>query len=92
MMIMESPSELAGYPLLSSTIVPDGPGSPTVGTLLFGVGRPHGRLLERVRPLVNPYETTAYSKGNVQIRGIITVDVAVRHIESFAAAVDVNLT
>jgi hypothetical protein len=39
--------------------------------------------------LVNPYESTAYSKGNVQVRGIVTMDVAVRHIESFAAATDI---
>jgi hypothetical protein len=41
--------------------------------------------------LVNPYESTAYSKGNVQVRGIITADVAVRHVESFAASTDVTV-
>jgi HK97 family phage major capsid protein len=35
--------------------------------------------------LVNPYETTAYKKGNVQVRAMMTMDVAVRHIESFVA-------
>lgn len=39
--------------------------------------------------LVNPYETTAYSKGNVQIRGMMTVDIQVRHPESFAAIKDI---
>ena len=39
--------------------------------------------------LVNPYETTAYSKGNVQIRGMMTVDISVRHPESFAAIKDI---
>ena len=38
--------------------------------------------------LVNPFESTAYSKGNVQIRGMITMDVAVRHPTSFAAIKD----
>ncbi|MGY4803448.1 phage major capsid protein [Teichococcus aerofrigidensis] len=38
--------------------------------------------------LVNPYESTAYSKGNVQIRAMMTVDIAVRHPESFAAITD----
>lgn len=38
--------------------------------------------------LVNPYESTAYSKGNVSIRAMMTVDVAVRHPESFAAIKD----
>jgi hypothetical protein len=41
--------------------------------------------------LVNPYESTAYSKGNVSVRGIVTMDVAIRHIESFAASIDVGV-
>jgi len=39
--------------------------------------------------LVNPYESTAYSKGNVSIRAMMTVDLAVRHPESFAAITDI---
>lgn len=39
--------------------------------------------------LVNPYETTAYKKGNVQVRGLLTCDIAVRHAEAFAVAKDV---
>jgi HK97 family phage major capsid protein len=39
--------------------------------------------------LVNPYEGVAYSKGNVQVRGMITMDVTVRHPTSFAAIHDV---
>ncbi len=38
--------------------------------------------------LVNPYEGAAYAKGNVQVRGMITMDVAPRHAESFAAVAD----
>ncbi|HWX49665.1 MAG TPA: phage major capsid protein [Roseomonas sp.] len=38
--------------------------------------------------LVNPFESTAYSKGNVSIRAMMTVDIAVRHPESFAAITD----
>jgi HK97 family phage major capsid protein len=34
--------------------------------------------------LVNPYESTAYSKGNVQIRAAMTLDIAKRHPQSFA--------
>jgi HK97 family phage major capsid protein len=33
--------------------------------------------------LVNPYDTNAYSKGNVLIRGAMTIDIAKRHVESF---------
>lgn len=39
--------------------------------------------------LVNPYESSAYSKGNVQVRAMATCDVAVRHPEAFCAAVDI---
>jgi HK97 family phage major capsid protein len=40
--------------------------------------------------LVNPFEATAYSKGNVQVRGMMTCDTAVRHPESFAAIQDLT--
>ncbi|MBA2717522.1 MAG: phage major capsid protein [Propionibacteriales bacterium] len=39
--------------------------------------------------LVNPYESVAYSKENVSIRAMMTVDIAVRHPESFAAITDI---
>lgn len=39
--------------------------------------------------LVNPYAETPYSKGNVLIRAMATVDVALRHPESFVVASDV---
>ena len=39
--------------------------------------------------LVNPYESVAYSKGNVSIRAVMTCDIAVRHPESFAAITDI---
>jgi hypothetical protein len=41
--------------------------------------------------LVNPYESTAYSKGNVQVRAMLTADVAVRHPESFVVADDAQV-
>lgn len=40
--------------------------------------------------LVNPYEATAYSKGNVSIRAMATVDFAVRHPASFVSATGVK--
>lgn len=39
--------------------------------------------------LVNPFESTAYAKGNVQIRAMLTMDIAVRHAVSFAATPDI---
>lgn len=40
--------------------------------------------------LVNPFESTAYSKGNVSIRAMATVDVAVRHKKAFVSIEDVT--
>ena len=42
--------------------------------------------------LVNPYDSAAYSKGNVLVRAMMTCDVAVRHPESFAAITDIDTT
>lgn len=36
--------------------------------------------------LVNPFESTAYSKGNVMIRAMATVDIALRHKAAFVKA------
>lgn len=38
--------------------------------------------------LVNPYESSAYAKGNVSIRAMLTTDIGVRYVESFAAIKD----
>jgi hypothetical protein len=42
--------------------------------------------------LVNPYETTAYAKGNVLVRGMLTADIKLRHPESFAKTSDLITT
>lgn len=34
--------------------------------------------------LVNPYEATAYPKGNISVRGMLTADVALRQPQAFA--------
>jgi len=41
--------------------------------------------------LVNPYESTAYSKGNVSIRAMATVDMAVRHPAAFVSVTGVTV-
>ena len=90
--IMDDPDELAGYKFLSTMLVPSG-GIKGTGTglssLIYGqwsdlvIG-----LWSEVDILVNPYETVAYSKGNVQIRAMMTVDIGIRHPQSFAAITD----
>lgn len=42
--------------------------------------------------LVNPYESTAYKKGNIMVRSMATVDVAVRHPAAFVKATAVKPT
>ena len=90
-MIAESANSLADYPLAITNNVPgDTVGSPTVRhNLIFGdwsevlIG-----FWSELDVLVNPYESTAYTKGNVQIRAMMTCDIAVRHAGSFAACTD----
>lgn len=90
-MIMQEPGMLAGYPLAATNNCPgDSIGSPNVPhKLIFGnwsdvlIG-----FWSELDILVNPYESTAYSKGNVQVRAMMTLDIAVRHAESFAACTD----
>jgi HK97 family phage major capsid protein len=91
-MIMESANSLADYPVAVTQNAPRTLGSPQTGdALIFG---DFTDLLlafwSELDILVNPYESTAYSKGNVQIRGMMTADVAVRHSQSFAASTDVQ--
>jgi len=96
-MIQEEPDSLAGYPLASTNLVPsnlvEGTSGATLSALIFGN---FADLIlgywSELDVLVNPYESTAYSKGNVQVRGMITMDVDVRHPESFAAAQDMITT
>lgn len=41
--------------------------------------------------LVNPYEASAYSKGNIKIRAMATVDAAVRHPAAFVSATGIEV-
>ncbi|MEQ1930981.1 MAG: phage major capsid protein [Parvularculaceae bacterium] len=88
--IMESPDSLADYPAVRSTLVPiDTAPTPDATSIIFGQW---SDLLigywSAFDLLVNPYESSAYAKGNVSVRGMLTADIAVRHVESFAASID----
>lgn len=88
--IMPELATLAGYPVARTTLGPT-VSSPVSGSLIFGAWS--DLILgywSAFEILVNPYESTAYSKGNVQVRGMLTCDVAVRHAESFAASQNVG--
>jgi len=86
--VMDAPDSLAGYVAASTTSMP-GSGSPAAGSAIFGdfssllIGYWSG-----IDILANPYGT-GFDKGNVQVRGLLTADVAVRHIQSFQAATDI---
>jgi HK97 family phage major capsid protein len=94
-MIIDAPDELAGYPLATTNLVPSnltkGTSSGVCSALIFGnwadliLG-----YWSEFDLLVNPYESTACSKGNVQVRGMVTMSVNVRHAESFGAIQDLT--
>jgi hypothetical protein len=93
-MTMEGSDELAGYVYASTTLVPSnltkGTGT-NLSALIFGswsellIGIWGG---DGVDLLVNPFDSTAYPKGNVRVRAMITCDIEVRHAQSFAAITD----
>lgn len=94
-MVMTSPGELAGYPVQVSNLVPSnltkGTASGICSALVFGNWS--DLLLgywSELDLLVNPYESTAYAKGNVQIRAMATMDVQIRQPASFAAIQDLT--
>jgi HK97 family phage major capsid protein len=93
--IQEGPSQLAGYPLASSQSVPStltkGTSSGVCSALLFGAW--DSLILgfwSELDVLVNPFSETAYTKGNVLVRTMATVDVELRHPAAFAAIKDLT--
>jgi HK97 family phage major capsid protein len=86
-MLMQEVDNLAGYPLSTTTNIPQTFGSPSEDHALI-FGNWSDLLLaffSEFDLLVNPYESSAYARGNVKVRGMLTADVAVRHTASFAA-------
>ena len=88
---------LAGYKFVMSNLVPStltkGGSGAVCSALLFGnwsdllIG-----YWSAFDILVNPFESSAYPKGNVQVRAMATCDVAVRQVKSFAATKDILTT
>ena len=97
LMIMEGKDTLADYPLGASNNVPNtltkGSSGAVCSALIFGdfsevlIG-----VWSEVDVLVNAFESTAFSKGNVQIRAMCSLDVKLRHPASFAATQDMLTT
>lgn len=92
--IMEGPDSLAGYTCARTTNIPTTLGTaPNNNRAAMIFGNWSDLVLgywSELDVLVNPYEATAYSKGNVQVRAMLTMDIAVRHAVSFTAASDIT--
>jgi HK97 family phage major capsid protein len=89
--IMTERGTLAGYTAASSTMAPT-VASPASGSIIFGnFSEMVLGFWSELDILVNPFESTAYAKGNVQVRAMMTCDLAVRHAESFAASQNAGL-
>lgn len=83
---------VSDLPAFFSNQVPEKTGTPNTGRLIAGdwsqvlLG-----IWSEVDILVNPYAETAYSKGNVLVRAMSTVDIANRHPEAFVVADDLAI-
>lgn len=83
---------LADLPVSVTNQVPVKTGTPSTGRLILGdwsqvlLG-----IWSEIDILVNPFAETPYSKGNVLIRAMSTVDIANRHPEAFVIADDLAL-
>lgn len=83
---------MADLPAYFTNQVPEKAGSPNTGRLILGdwsqvlLG-----IWSELDILVNPYAETAYSKGNVLVRAMSTVDIALRHPEAFVVAEDLAI-
>ncbi len=95
-------SGIAGYilengridnvPAYFSNQVPEKTGSPNTNRVLAGDwSQVMLGIWSELDILVNPYSETAYTKGNVLVRAMSTVDVAVRQPTAFVLADDLAL-
>lgn len=79
---------MADFPLYASAQMPNATGGESIifgdwSQVLLGIW-------SEVDLLVNPYSEAAYTKGNVLVRAMSTVDVAVRHAAAFVWADDLT--
>ncbi|WP_326537027.1 phage major capsid protein [Pseudorhodoferax sp.] len=83
---------MADIPVQFTNQVPEKTGTPNTGRLVLGdwsqvlLG-----IWSELDILVNPFAETAYSKGNVLVRAMSTVDVALRHPDAFVVADDLAI-
>ena len=84
--LMEGNQSLDDHPVAVSSQLAGNPATSPVtnGEAIFGAwNQVIVAFWSGVEILVNPYAATPYSKGNIQVRGIVDADVLVRHPEAF---------
>jgi len=83
---------VADLPTYFSNQVPEKAGAPATGRLIAGDwSQVMLGIWSEIDILVNPFAETAYNKGNVLVRAMSTVDIAVRHPEAFVVADDITI-
>ncbi|VTU29706.1 phage major capsid protein, HK97 family [Variovorax sp. PBL-H6] len=83
---------MADLPVHFSNQVAEKTGTPNTGRLIAGDwSQVMLGIWSEIDILVNPYAETAYSKGNVLVRAMSTVDIALRHPEAFVVADDIAI-
>lgn len=90
--ILGDDGRVAGIPAYFSNQVPEKTGTPNTNRVLAGDwSQVMLGIWSELDILVNPYSETAYTKGNVLVRAMSTVDVAVRQPTAFVLADDLAL-
>jgi HK97 family phage major capsid protein len=84
--------QVGDLPAYFSNQVAEKAGSPATGRLIAGDwSQVMLGIWSEIDLLVNPFSETAYNKGNVLVRAMSTVDIAVRHPEAFVVADDIAI-
>jgi HK97 family phage major capsid protein len=84
--------QVGDLPAYFSNQVAEKAGSPATGRLIAGDwSQVMLGIWSEIDLLVNPFSETAYTKGNVLVRAMSTVDIAVRHPEAFVVADDIAI-
>ncbi len=88
--IMDGASSLADYQAYTTSLT-DENGSPYDLSIIFGNWSKLtiGIWGDGFDFLINPYESTAFSKGNIQLRAMMSVDVAIRNASSFCVGLNI---
>lgn len=83
---------MADLPVYFSNQVAEKTGAPNTGKLIAGDwSQVMLGIWSEVDILVNPFSETAYTKGNVLVRAMSTVDIAVRQPTAFVFAEDITI-